>query len=65
MHVKNSEFQIAALGPEKSSNVSDVCRARACYLNSNVGVKNNSSMLLESSCSEVENRKAEVSFSAR
>ena len=41
MHVKNSEFQIAALGPEKSSNVSDVCRARACYLNSNVGVKKN------------------------
>ena len=36
------------------------CRDHKTYLN-----WNNSSMLLESSCSDVENRKAEVSFSAR
>ena len=35
------------------------------YANHFGWIENNSSMLLESSCSEVENRKAEVSFSAR
>ena len=45
-------------------------RTDAYYLNKHIKclsgqAQNNSSMLLESSCSEVENRKAEVSFSAR